>query len=251
MKARTGLGLMVLTLITWFAHFHAYGEETESSMHKLQHMVEQLNANNIDVEEWTFYTRKHVSHAKDFESYDQQVRAVLEPLSGWEVSEPSAEDPHWTAKAVRAHPHLALTEKLTILAYPTHNSRQIYMIYDVHGKWREANKQKVVTYVETQQQSFGLQENDMFVTVVGKTDTNNDTTLYQMAQQLLMEFDAKEVEALKEEAFVSLSAYNNQWTDFIVTNGKTMNLQLALRHNDGLGGRTTVTIGTPIITNEY
>ncbi|MCD8502193.1 MAG: YwmB family TATA-box binding protein [Bacillaceae bacterium] len=53
-----------------------------------------------------------------------------------------------------------------------------------------------------------------------------------------------------KKTFISLSAYTELWDTYIITNQKKMNLQVALR-NTGMGGETTITIGTPIITVEY
>jgi hypothetical protein len=67
---------------------------------------------------------------------------------------------------------------------------------------------------------------------------------------LLDAFNAKEIEALKEESFISTSAYTPMFAERIETNKEAMNLQLAIR-TEGLGGKTNIIVGTPIITIEY
>lgn len=75
--------------------------------------------------------------------------------------------------------------------------------------------------------------------------------LYSQANELVRAFSGVSVEELKEETFVSLSAYTELWEQAIYTGHQhKMNLQVALR-TEGLGSKTTVTIGTPIITSEY
>ena len=69
-------------------------------------------------------------------------------------------------------------------------------------------------------------------------------------KHLLAVFKAKEVEALKEDAFISSSAYSTMFSESVEAGEKEMNVQLGIR-NQGMGGKTTIVVGTPIITIEY
>ncbi|HWO98815.1 MAG TPA: YwmB family TATA-box binding protein, partial [Bacillus sp. (in: firmicutes)] len=69
-------------------------------------------------------------------------------------------------------------------------------------------------------------------------------------RQLLNEFRAEPRESLVEESFVSMSAYTEMWEEALPTEQHRMNLQIGMRKM-GMGGETTLVVGTPIITSEY
>lgn len=76
-------------------------------------------------------------------------------------------------------------------------------------------------------------------------ETRNDliTKVFSTAQ-------AREIEGLRTDLVSSISGYTSLTPYFINTNGKKMNLQVAM-HDDATGGKTTVIIGSPIITETY
>ncbi|MBO8165414.1 MAG: YwmB family TATA-box binding protein [Brevibacillus sp.] len=61
---------------------------------------------------------------------------------------------------------------------------------------------------------------------------------------------AEEVERLRDETVLSVSAFTGQWQHAIQTGPHKMNLQVAA-HVDAAGKTTRITVGTPIITAEY
>ena len=72
-----------------------------------------------------------------------------------------------------------------------------------------------------------------------------------LLHRLLQAFQAKEMEIVKrEDSFIDNSLFTIVLEDD--SNGETeeMNLQLGLR-KQGMGGKTTIVVGTPIITIEY
>jgi hypothetical protein len=77
-----------------------------------------------------------------------------------------------------------------------------------------------------------------------------NTTLPLTVNHLLTVFQAKEIESLAEKNFISTSANSALFMNTIKSRDKDINLQIGLRTN-GLGSKTTLVIGTPIITIEY
>ena len=67
---------------------------------------------------------------------------------------------------------------------------------------------------------------------------------------LLQAFQAQEIESLQEDSFISTTAYSPLFGETIQTMTDEMNLQLGVR-KQGLGAKTTIVVGTPIITVEY
>jgi hypothetical protein len=84
----------------------------------------------------------------------------------------------------------------------------------------------------------------------GTVGDKMDTALPKTANHLLSVFKAKEIEALKEETFMSVSANSPMFKGSIDDQRDNMNLQIGIR-SEGLGGKTTIVVGTPIITIEY
>jgi hypothetical protein len=72
------------------------------------------------------------------------------------------------------------------------------------------------------------------------------TSLPETMNHLLTIFKAKEKEALKEDQFMSVTAQS----PIFATSINNRNVQIGVR-SGGLGAKTTVVVGTPIITIEY
>jgi TATA-box binding len=72
----------------------------------------------------------------------------------------------------------------------------------------------------------------------------------EYVKPLLQAFQAQEIESLKEDSFISTTAYSPLFGETIQTMTDEINLQLGVR-KQGLGGKTTIVVGTPIITVEY
>lgn len=99
---------------------------------------------------------------------------------------------------------------------------------------------------------FDLNDAELFYQVTAEANHLDEVSLYEQAKDYADELGAIEQEVLNEGTFVSLSAYNEEWSGGIALNDeRTMNVQVALRQNPDLGARTAVTLGTPIITTEY
>ena len=79
---------------------------------------------------------------------------------------------------------------------------------------------------------------------------NMNESVSASVTRLLQAFQAKEVETLKEKNFVSTTSYSPLFSGAIQGETEQMNLQLGFR-NQGMGGKTTLVVGTPIITIEY
>ncbi|UTW70831.1 YwmB family TATA-box binding protein [Anaerobacillus sp. HL2] len=106
--------------------------------------------------------------------------------------------------------------------------------------------------VSTRYQDLFKNNTKIFTCATGIGNDKLNFGLYEQAEIILDEFSAQQIELLKEETFISVSAYTNTWNNLLTTNEQTnMNLQIAIRAKERLGGKTTVTIGTPIITTEY
>lgn len=79
---------------------------------------------------------------------------------------------------------------------------------------------------------FDLGDAELFYQVTAETDHLDEVSLYEQAKDYADELGAIEQEVLNEGTFVSLSAYNEEWSGGIALNDeRTMNVQVALRQN--------------------
>jgi pantothenate kinase-related protein Tda10 len=90
----------------------------------------------------------------------------------------------------------------------------------------------------------------IFSCVTGNFDGTMKEVLSNEIFSFFSALNAKEVEAVSEDDFYSLSAYSERLKEKISLPTQQMNLQIGLRKN-GLGAGTNFVIGTPIITTEY
>jgi hypothetical protein len=97
-------------------------------------------------------------------------------------------------------------------------------------------------------QSYGIIA-DYHFSIRGRT-MNVTTGLANHAQKVLTLLRAREVEGMRTDHTVSLSALSSMLPGGIETGGGMMNLQVAARM-DSEARAVVLTIGTPIITIEY
>lgn len=72
----------------------------------------------------------------------------------------------------------------------------------------------------------------------------------QWVREIMEKLGAYEVEALREATMASVSAFSPHFRTSIASNGRRMNLQIAVRSHPATH-QTVITMGTPIITIEY
>lgn len=153
--------------------------------------------------------------------------------------------------AVTKNTTAALKEQIIYVAYPHKDQLKTYIIYVIEGEnWEPELMNDFAPSIQTKIGTMFDKSPQIFSCAKGQTGGNIDGVLYNQALKILKDFSADPIESLQEEAFVSVSAYTENWKNSIPEKNKEMNIQIALR-NHGLGASTTVVIGTPIITSEY
>lgn len=237
-----------------------FGVTTQSSarvtaddpVRPLRDIVTVVHDQHLSLEHWGMYAKTNSRLSKGHKGYVQKVEELQSQLSGfqWTKVHKDAEG-NLKITGTRTDPGTRVNERMTVLAYKRGEQWRAYTIYEAGGDhWdRETWQQFSPTFHDRLRHHFP-QNPKVFSCVKAHLSGMVDGSLYNRAQRILREFSAMPVEQLKEKTFVSLSAYTKQWKPSIQTQGKRMNLQVALRTN-GEKGATTVTIGTPIITTEY
>ncbi|RXJ02916.1 hypothetical protein DS745_04850 [Anaerobacillus alkaliphilus] len=232
------------------------GEATDhKSTGELAKIIEVMDKHEIELTDWTLYTREHLNSWKTEGEYEEEFRLLKEntPEFTWE---PLANDElrgQKKAVATRTYHDTRVTETLTYIVYPHNEQLHSYLIYNVHGekKVTEDQWQTLDWIIQNRLEDLFQNNTKIFTCVSGNSSDKLNFGFKKQADALLADFSAQTIESLKEETFISISAYTNIWNNSLTTNNQNMNLQVAIRATQGLGGKTTVTIGTPIITTEY
>ncbi|MFC7371503.1 YwmB family TATA-box binding protein [Fictibacillus iocasae] len=243
--------IALFALILFAIQFSVSYADSRQSHEKLELMAEQLEKREIELTEWSLYTRGNLGLIEDFNGYLDTVEKLKSkmPELDWSTK-PLKSGGEWKMSGMKSHGDGSV-ERLTVIAYPHKKELASYFIYAVEGTHLpESGFKKTEKRFYEKAAKFSSEKLNYFSCMSGITGDKMKFGLYNEAHELVSSFSAVPIEELQEETFVSLSAYTALWDDAITTAQDKMNLQIAVR-TDGLGGRTTVTIGTPIITSEY
>jgi len=205
-----------------------------------------LQAEDILLQDWAYYAREQITDV-DVQEYADQLK---QKLPGWSWSvETTAQKRVVTAVSPTSKHH---TEKLQIMSTHTKQPAIAYTVYSVSGKQWNQDAEAFLKSADFKSKIADIFRGNPtdFSCMKGVVSDKIDTALQKQKNQILSVFDAKEVEALKEDTFMSVSATSPMFSDSIDTKKNNMNLQIGLR-SEGLGAETAIVVGTPIITIEY
>ncbi|MDQ6595119.1 YwmB family TATA-box binding protein [Bacillus salipaludis] len=205
---------------------------------------------NIMPSEWTLYAREHLvdlKSEKDVQVYAEELKRKF-PDWDWSTANTSQK---WEVTAVSpaSNHHI---ETLQIMSSRTNQPIDAYIVYKVSGKeWNKATE----SFFTTNQFKNRLSDvfrgkPTVFSCMKGIVGDKMDKALPATVNELLSALNAKKIEALKEETFMSVTAFSPDFSESIGDAKTDLNLQIGVR-SEGLGAETTVVVGTPIITIEY
>ncbi|WP_141430978.1 YwmB family TATA-box binding protein [Bacillus sp. 03113] len=209
-------------------------------------LAEVFHNENIFIQEWSLYSREKLDNQTNIEAYVNQLRRSF-PNAKWSTES----DENKTKIKAILKTSQKINESILILSAHTTNTTESYIIYEVNGSgWEKESEQFLLQEFQRKADAIFREDTTIFSCIKGEINDKINVALPYYAKHLLDVFDANEIEALKENSFVSTSAYSRKFAENIETKGKTMNLQLGIR-KQGLGAKTTIVAGTPIITIEY
>ncbi len=198
---------------------------------------------NITVQSWAIYGKQVIQQGTE-EILESTIDQIMEQFP--------------TSQIVVKRNGL---EKQITLALPSNyessvmftltDNKELYVIYKASDtKWDKESWLETKDDIQSQIDVLFDENPLIFSCVNGVMNDTLKDGLTKEAEGLMESFQGKEVESIDEGTFVSVSAYTTQWNDYLPTENKKMNLQIALR-DDIPKKQTRVTIGTPIITMEY
>ena len=220
----------------------------------MENILETTEKKELEVHQWQLLARDIQGTVSDAHSFQQHVHNWSKRLVGWELSPVNVSGTEWTAHAKREDPTMDVTELIRIFSYPVNGKHVLSYTYELTGSSPSVLQSlSLQELLQDRIVLFSLENATVLtqLTAFMYEDNHRTESLYDQAGQFVSSLGAVEIESFKEETFVSVSAYNDEWVDDIRTKDKKMNVQVALRQGMRLGSETTVTIGTPIITIEY
>jgi hypothetical protein len=209
-------------------------------------LVTVFKGEHILLKEWSFYAREHVVNLNSAGEVKEYARELRQRFPEWKWSETNTSQ-KWEMTAVSSTSKYH-QETLQIMATHTKQPVDAYIVYRVSGtKW---NKQAESFFTSDQYKNrlndIFIEKPTIFSCMKGNFSGKMNTSLSKTVNNLLANFKAKEIEALKEDKFISVTANSPMFADSI----QNRNLQIGVR-SEGLGAKTAIVVGTPIITIEY
>ena len=204
---------------------------------------------NITINEWSLYAREKLENAQknmDTKEYQKVLNNKFPELK-WQESKNKQSR---ILRAIISSDEM-VEETITISTSLTTELPQTYVIYEVKGndftKFRKGERQKEI---EANISAIFQEKPAIFSCIKGEFNDKINKSLPYYVNHILKAFQAKQVEALKEDEFISVSAYTQIFEEKVNNSNEAINVQVGIR-KQGMGGKTTFVVGTPIITIEY
>ncbi|WP_338471020.1 YwmB family TATA-box binding protein [Niallia sp. XMNu-256] len=204
-------------------------------------MASILEEENVDIDQWTLHGREPLESSQK----EEKLSSLMSQYPDWNWIK-SGEQENWEATGVFTN-EWGITETISILSSEGHS----YLMYEVNGNgWNQEIKDSLQNVTFPKINEVFHEKAMIFACIYSEIDGNMYESVSTHASKFLQAFQAEEIETLREDNFVSATAYSPLFSESIKGHTERINLQLGLR-NQGLGGKTTLVVGTPIITIEY
>ncbi|MFC0469664.1 YwmB family TATA-box binding protein [Halalkalibacter kiskunsagensis] len=213
----------------------------KNTINELIDMMEVAEQKKIDIQTWSAYAKQDNIQAKTTSEVDQIIDEMQKKYMNFQWRDEKERNNHYREIIGTKHDS-GLNKRIVLTAYESHGKHEVSMTFQVVGEEWDSD---IMTKLEED-----LNDESIFYTVRGiiKKEQND---LQNVAFQLVEAFSGEVEEGLKEEDFVSLSAYTDNWNSSIaVDTEKNINLQVGVRTTQN-SDTINVTVGTPIITSEY
>ncbi len=204
-------------------------------------MASILEEEDVDIDKWTLHGREPLESSQK----EEKLNSLMNQYPNWEWVKSGGQE---NGEATGAYTNrLGITETISILSSEGHS----YLMYEVSGEgWNQEIKDSLQNVIFPKISEIFADKAIVFSCIYSELDGNMNESLFTHSNKFLQAFQAEEIETLREDNFVSTTANSPLFSESIKGHTEKMNLQLGLR-NQGLGGKTTLVVGTPIITIEY
>ncbi|RYL93988.1 YwmB family TATA-box binding protein [Sporolactobacillus sp. THM19-2] len=196
---------------------------------------------------WNVYAREQQADLMTETEFAQRIEQIREkePEYAWHMEKKQHGVISWTGSKEKS----GLKTRVSYMAWPAGKLYRIGIIYQSGAgafsrpQWTEQERN-----IRDDITKIFLSQGHIFSCVRAYSNDKMESGLREAGNDFLRTFSAGATEAFYEKTFVSISAYTRAWNDSINSGNKKMNIQVALRDDRD---RTVITVGTPIITQEY
>ncbi len=218
------------------------GGVTKVELEQMYKVLEEQQ--HLSIDQWSV-TAREIRSITTERQFLQEVNQLKEELADfkWTISHNSS---NLVAVGVKAE--LNVKETISVASTLT-NRTDSYITYEITGYHLDDKTLQNVTTVLNNREKALFQGNTTFFTCIkGEINDTIDEVLTINIENFKRDFKAVEVESVREDHFISMTAQSPLFEQSFVS--EHYNLQIAMR-NDGMGSTTSFVIGTPIITFEY
>lgn len=212
-------------------------------MEDLKQLTQAFTELDGEIIEWSLYAREPV---------------YIESKEDWNVKKQQLErqfpEAHWTMNTNEFTGKIDFEfaqVTIRLLNNNDHGISSSFLTYELQGfKWDEDSKKFAYKTSSEQLNKLFSKMPIVFSCIKGEFNMEMDEFTTVSLHEFMSSLEAFEIESIKEEEFQSISAYSSRLTQNIALPDTQMNMQIGIRKNE-LGARTTLVVGTPILTIEY
>ncbi|KGX86436.1 YwmB family TATA-box binding protein [Pontibacillus litoralis] len=216
--------------------------EANEDIKPLRNAVQFLEEQNISLSEWNVSAKMEIK-AEEVPEYVEQIKALFDD------SVISKEEDDKVSKIMISNRHKKKPfDEGFIVNQSKIKGAYAEITYISSGKTFDSSVQHALIARIKELKSTILEE-DITIFTCTKAAYNGMIDGVLLLDKFFDQFDVTDLQTLNEEDFITVAGYTSQWKTVLPYEDGSMNVQFAVRN--GLGAKTTITIGTPIITSEY
>ncbi|SEA68861.1 TATA-box binding [Thalassobacillus cyri] len=202
----------------------------------------QLQSQGIEADGWEVIAKESFSR-----QHLDMIKGLVEeevPQAQWQRASDRNSEKYSIVYPQKA---TGITETFIVIV-PKKHRNYIEVIYKITGtSWGEASERFLKNNFFVEKDRIFSENVAIFSCIEAEINGIIDDVL--VYKNLVQALDIKTIEMIDETDFKSISGYTPEWEQTIPLPAGAMNVQFAVRK--GLGAKTNITIGTPIITSEY
>ncbi len=234
--------LLAVTLNSYVSQISA-GGRPQSPLQPLHDISTFLSEEGLSMTHWEIVMKEQVQE-KHLPTLMKQLK---ETQSDFTISK---EETEAASKIVaKNHQKTMLESEQFIVIVSKEAAPYAEIIYKMTGQTWDEETAKFVTRRLNQTKTAYFQENTTIFTCV-KADKNDKMNGVLLLEKFSTRLEIEKLQTITEPGFISVTGFTNEWNQALpYSDNGAMNVQYALRQ--GMGAKTTLIFGTPIITSEY
>ncbi len=233
-------GLILIVIFAFVINTNT-AKAKDHTFDEIEDMVELIQEKEFQLETWgvTFKKRRQI---QEIDSFIEEIKATY-PSASLEITE----DEEIIKYHFKRQKKKNVNESI-LLVIQKSARRNVDIIYEISGsEWTKEGQSTYSLFADRATKVLFNGEFTKFSCITSYKSAIIDIVC--LLEELSDLWKINRLDYLNEDDFVVLSGNTPIWDDAVSLTDEKMNVQLAAR--EGMGGKTTLTIGTPILTSEY